>query len=232
MSVSLGIYDFFAYIIPGLLYLFTFNEFLRVIGWKFINIGMLLQVGQTPNITFAILILIVAYLAGHILEPLAYYFYCEFIYNLRHKRKVYDKQLQYMKERYPNLNIRFNPKDWNILFAFIRQRNFDMAKILDKFQADSIMLRNIAFGSLILTLIYTGSFFSTGVWIILLIASGIFFISLLAINKSNKFRTWFYSGVFEASIEYGTSLEEVAAFTSNQNREKRATHNKRSSKTK
>ena len=41
MSVSLGIYDFFAYIVPGLLYLFTLNEFLQIIEGKFINKGNL-----------------------------------------------------------------------------------------------------------------------------------------------------------------------------------------------
>ena len=213
MSISLGIYDFFAYIIPGMLYLFTFNEFLRAVGLRFIDLSLWFQSGQGPNIIFVIPILIAAYLAGHILDPLAYYFYCEFIYSLRHKRKIYDKQLQYMKERYPSLDIQFKPREWNIMFTFLRQRNIEISKILDKYQADSIMLRNIAFSTLVLTIIYIVLFFTTGTWMFLLTALGTLLISFMAINKSNQFRTWFYTGIFEASVEYGTTLQEVATFT-------------------
>ena len=211
MSVSLGIYDFFAYMIPGLLYLFACNEFLRAIGWRFLDIGAWMQAGQSPNILLAIPLLLVAYLTGHILDPVAYNFYSEFIYGLRHRRKVYDKQLQYLKEIYPGLEIQFRPKDWNVLFALIRQRNPETAKFIDKFQADSIMLRNIALGALLLTLVYMVSFFSNGNWVYLITAFGSLSTSLLAINKSNKFRAWFYKSIYESAIEYGTSLQEVVS---------------------
>lgn len=214
MSVSLGIYDFFAYIIPGLLYLFTLNEFLRVIGWRFADVGTWLQAGQAPSLFLAIPLLLAAYLMGHILDPLAYNFYCEFIYSLRHKRKVYDKQLQYLKEIYPGLEIRFQPKDWNALFALIRQRNPETAQYIDKFQADSIMLRNIALGALLLFFVYLVVFFSTGSWSYFLAALVSLLLSLLAIGKSNKFRAWFYKSIYESAIEYGTSLQDVVSHPS------------------
>lgn len=217
MSINLGIYDFFAYIIPGLLYLFVLNEFSRNIGLKFVDFLTWLQPGQAPNAIFVLPILVIAYVMGHIFDVLAYQFYLEFIYRLRHKKKVSEKQLQYLKERYPNLDIQFESKDWNIMFTFLRGRNVEIARIIDKYQADSIMLRNIALGMLILALIYIGIFFSAGSWTSLFYAGSTFLASLFAIKKSNRFRTWFYSGIFEASLEYGKSLKEVAEYNISKN---------------
>jgi hypothetical protein len=213
MSVTLGIYDFFAYIIPGLLYLYVLNEFLRSVGAIFIDFSTWFQPGQTPSIIFVIPLLIIAYVFGHIFDLFAYQFYVEFIYRLRHKRSIPDKHLQYLKEKYPSLDIRFEPKDWNIMFTFLRGRNVEMTRTIDKYQVDSIMLRNIAFGSLVLSIVHFSMFFSTGLlkWLIFALVTFIF--SLLAVNRSNRFRTWFYGAIFQASLEYGKNLKEVAEYT-------------------
>ena len=50
MSIAIGIYDLFSYLIPGALYLYLINDFLRVVGWQYIDLtksvlqGMLRQV--------------------------------------------------------------------------------------------------------------------------------------------------------------------------------------------
>lgn len=213
MSVSLGIYDFFAYVIPGILYLFVFNESLRIFEIKFFDITLWIQSGQSFNLLLFIPVLIAAYVIGHIIDPLAYNFYHKFIYRLRHKKKIYEKQLQYLKEGYPKLNIQFNPKDWTILFTLLRERNTEITKVIDKYQADSMMLRNIALGTLLLTIVYFGKFLLTVFWVDLVISLGVLIISLLAINKSNQFRTWFYTAIFEASLGYGTNLKEVINYS-------------------
>lgn len=229
MLITLGIYDFFAYIIPGVLYLYVVNEFFRSVGLKFIDVATWFQPGQAPSIILAIPILIVAYVVGHIVDPLAYRFYMKFIYRLRHKKKVSEKQLQYLKDGYSTLDIQFEPRDWNILFTFLRERNSDITRVIDKYQADSMMLRNIAFGTLLLAIIYLGTFFSTGLWTFLLAALGTLFISFLAINKSNQFREWFYGAIFQASLGYGTNLKEVAEYTFKKDKPQR-TRNKSTSK--
>ena len=43
MSLTIGIYDLFAYIIPGLLYLFVLNEFLQLIGAAYLALGDFLR---------------------------------------------------------------------------------------------------------------------------------------------------------------------------------------------
>ena len=75
MSINLGIYDLFSFIIPGLLYLYAFNEFSRSIGWKFVDIISWAIPGQIPSLIFFIPILIGAYLAGHLLDRVSQIFF-------------------------------------------------------------------------------------------------------------------------------------------------------------
>ena len=118
-----------------------------------------------------------------------------------------------MKKRCSSLDVQFQKSDWATLFTFIRQRNIEMAHILDKLNADGIMLINIALGMLLLTLIQVGIFFSNKELVFLLNALGTMLLCLLAMSRSNRFRIWFFSGIFEASLEYGTSLKKVAEYT-------------------
>lgn len=208
MSINLGFYDFFSYLIPGLLYLYVFNEFLRSIGQKFVDIEIWLQAGRAPSLTVFIPILLVAYLAGHLIDPVAQRLF-KMLYHFRNPKKVYARALDDMKSHHPNLNIKFEPKDWNLLFSFIRHRNLEMAHILEKFNADSIMLVNIALGLFALVLIQLGMFFSTRLSTFLINSLGIFVLFLLAAFKCNQFRSWFFAGIFQAALEYGKSLKEV-----------------------
>lgn len=221
MSINLGFYDFFSYLIPGLLYLYTFNEFLRGIGQRFLDIGSWFQSGQAPQWYMFIPILIGAYLMGHLLDPVAQKLF-KIIIHFRNPKKVYAKALDDLKTKYPSLNIEFEPKDWTLLFSFIRHRNIEMAHILDKFNADAIMLVNISFGMFMLVLIQTGMFFSTNSSIYLINAVVIFVLLLLAMFKCNQFRSWFFGGVFQAALEYGKNITEVTEYKIEKTKGKRS----------
>ncbi|MBV6400382.1 MAG: hypothetical protein CNIPEHKO_00667 [Anaerolineales bacterium] len=218
MSITLGIYDFFAYLIPGLLYLFVFNELLRSVGWRFFDAYAWFQYIQTSNALFLIPILIPlligAYIIGHVLEPIAITF-VGFFYRLRNSKRVVVNCIDILEQRYPDLTIRFEPDDWEILFTFIRQRNIEMARVIDKFQADSIMLRNIAFGSFTLSFIQIGVFISNQKLESLINSLIALLFCLLTMLRSIQFRTWFFTDIFEAALEYGTSLKEVASYNRN-----------------
>jgi hypothetical protein len=208
MSINLGFYDFFSYLIPGLLYLYVFNEFLHSIGQNFIDIASWFPSGQAPSLTIFIPLLLAAYLVGHLIDPVAQRLF-KLLYHFRNPKKAYARALDDMKNHYPELNIEFEPKDWNLLLSFIRHRNLDMAHILDKFNADAIMLVNIALGMFALVLIQMGMFFSTNSSIFLINSAGVFVLFLLAAFKCNQFRSWFFIGIFQAALEYGKNLREV-----------------------
>lgn len=226
MSISLGIYDFFAFTVPGLLYLYALNEFSKSVGWKFVDIESWFVSGQTPSLVFLVPILVGAYLIGHLLEPISQKFF-NFFPRFSDR---YDRTEWYMnsiKARYPKLKIKFELRDRTLLFALIRQRNIEMAKILDIFSANAIMLRNSALGFLILSVANTILFFSTNLLDQLFIALITFILCLLSIMNSNQYREWFVKDIFRASLEYGVNIEEVVSFT----RDGRKVVNKSNSKT-
>lgn len=217
MPITFGIYDFFSYFVPGLLYLVVFNEFLRVIGWKFINFETWFQPEQVINLLLLVPVILVAYIIGHLLDVLAFKFFFGFVFRIRNQRGASYRGLEFVKENYPTLKVKFEPKDWNVMFTILRQRNKDISQVIDQFQANSIMLRNIAFGMLLLSVIYIGESISIQSSGPLIFASVTFVICGISIYKSRIFRTWFFEGVFEAALEYGASVKEVVEYTRNQN---------------
>ena len=66
MSVSLSLYDVFSNIVPGLLYLFTINELLRVFNKSQVD---LLQASTSGQIIFLIL---AAFMLGHLFTTFTY----------------------------------------------------------------------------------------------------------------------------------------------------------------
>lgn len=212
MSINLGLYDFFSYLIPGLLYIYVFNEFLRNIGVKFFDVGTWLQSSPSQNLFVVIPILMGAYIAGHVFDPISHEFF-KFLFHLQYRRKKSEQGLLWLKNRFPDLDIQFNSKDWSTLFSFIRMRNIEMARIIDKYSADSIMLRNIAFGSLLFSILQLVLFFLTGNWNFFLFSAISFCLCFFSARRSNEFSTWFFTDIFRVSLEYGSSLKEVVDYS-------------------
>jgi len=212
MSINLGVYDFFAYFIPGTLYLYVFNELLRIAGWKFIDFASWIQPENTPSVVVIIPILICAYIIGHILDPFAHFFCYRLIRRMRGLLPTDEEAVQTEKERYPILNIKFEAKDWPVLMNLLRQRNIETMHTIDKYQADSTMLRNVAFGSLLLAIIQTGGYFSSHEKMYLINSFVVFLLSVFSYLRSKEFRLWYFLGVYEASLEYGSSVEEVVEY--------------------
>jgi len=218
MSITLGIYDFFSYIIPGFLYMYAFNEFLGALQWKHIDISSMISSGQTPSLIFLIPLIITAFIVGHIFDPVAHRFY-DLINRFRHSESMSEKSLVSIKGRYPELNVQFRPMDWSTLFVLIRLRNLEVSKFIDKFNADAIMLRNIAFSFLLLSIDYLlGSLFNR-LWYFLLVALLLIVLSVLARSRSNDFRLRFFKHIYRASLEYGLNLKEVIEYNKKENQQ-------------
>jgi hypothetical protein len=212
MSITLGIYDLFSYIIPGMFYLYVFNEFLRSIGLKYFALDIYTQQKQFSDFSLIVILLFLAFIVGQILDPLSQRFF-NFFYHLRGQITLPVKALSAIKERHSKLRIEFESKDWDILLALVRQRNTEMAKVLDKFQADSKMLRNIALGLIVWFIVQIILFVSARDLSNLLSALFGILLFYFSISKSNQFHLWFYADLFKASLEYGSSLKEVIEYS-------------------
>lgn len=212
MPITFELYDFFSYLIPGTFYLYIFNEFLKTIGWKYIGIQNWFNPGQAPDAIMFVPVLVVGYLVGYLISPIAHRLFRKPIYQLRDKRKVYKRALDELKAKHPDLDIQYEAKDWDILFQYIRQRNLDMAHILDKFNASNMMLTNIALGIFLFALLQFGLFLFHHEWIYLVNLLGSIVLCALALYSSNEFRLWFFTGIFMSSLEYGKTVKEVIGY--------------------
>ena len=115
MSLTIGIYDLFAYIIPGLLYLFVINEFLQVMGSAYLALGDFLSLPAGVGLVALALAAVAAHLLGHLLDPLAK----RTVDLVTARTKPSEAALTGLRARYPSLDIRFAAKDWSMLFALL-----------------------------------------------------------------------------------------------------------------
>lgn len=212
MSINLGIYDFFAYLVPGLMYLFLINDFSARMGWGSYNLS---QAGTPAGIGVLGVVALAAYVIGNLFDIVAHWF----CFSLLTRKNMPETVLSGLKKQYPDLKIAYNPRDYHMLFVLLRARNPGFTQIIDRFEANSIMLKNISLASLLFSLLrlpqlLTGFSFQE----LLFVLAGAL-ACWLAFRASKNYHTWFFLDVFEASLEYGSNIKDVIA---NENRKPRA----------
>ena len=192
MSIRVGIYDFFAYTLPGGFYLLISLFGLAVFGVIKVNLSMLNSLSL-----FSFLILLVAgYIVGLLLDPVAYKWSRLFQKRNREAKKFAFEEFH---TRHPWMELDFDPADWTIMLFAIKSKSIDIAMDVEQHNVASIMLRNISLGLAIVsaTLLLFFVIVSTNVWNLVL--AGFFFsLSFIAIRRCRLRRHWFYMGVFEA----------------------------------
>ena len=204
MSVSLSLYDVFSNIVPGLLYLFTINELLRVFNKSQVD---LLQASTSGQIIFLIL---AAFMLGHLFTTFTY----EAWYKVFIKRYEDKLALEKISSRFPELKISFKPIDSELLFSVILVRDKAITERLEGYRANAIMMRNISFGLFLVGLVEVTKFFINQYALVFLGTAFLAFVfSGIALRGASRFYKWFYNDVFRISAIYGsTALEVVKKF--------------------
>lgn len=201
MSVSIGIFDLYSFMIPGLLYLFVLNETARVMKLGYFDFSQL-----KDNLWLGVGILAIAYIFGHTLSSLTFRIWFRLFYRHERSQRAYEK----FKESNPDVNYRH--ESWGILMAVIRRDNPDIAQRIEKNIVDAIMFRNVSFGFMLFAVVQLITGFST-VFSVTIIAAIILasLMSGLAIRQSNKYDSWFFNSIFEHAITFGRTTEEVTS---------------------
>jgi hypothetical protein len=200
MSIAFGIYDFFSYTIPGLIYLIVINQILGLFKLPNINIDNL-----NANLGYALLGIIIAYVVGHLMDTIARRWFFLFYQDNLQKRLI-DR----LKENYPGLKIEFDIKDLRILFSFIRHHQLELAESIEKYKVINIMLQNISLALLlfgiqeIVAIIRNGFSITAGM---LLITA--FSFSMIALRRSALFNDWYWSAIFVQALHYGSNILEM-----------------------
>lgn len=215
MPISLGIYDVFANLLPGVLYLFAINEILKALGAKHM---------QLTSETFTLesfIILALGYLLGHIFNSFTYrlWFRLFFRYPRGYDRSrgsekdssnPNEQVLSKLKKQYPDLHIKFSPRDMDLLFNAIQIKNKELADRIETTRANAIMMRNISFGLFLLGIsglinMIVQGFLLSYVGILLACWVG----SAISLVQTWKYYEWFSKDVYLTAINYGSSVDEV-----------------------
>ena len=144
MSVRISVYDFFAYTIPGGLYLFATLYTCTVLGFLEID-WFSLELSLMQIIIAAGL----AYILGLLLDPVAKLVY-ERVFMRTNLREVAFQEFQ---RRHPSLETRIQSQDWPTLLAYISRESIDLALDIERHNASNIMLRNLSLGLMSLSLV-------------------------------------------------------------------------------
>ncbi len=199
MSITLGVYDLFAYMIPGILYLYIANEFMILFGFAHIEFQNL------NNIVVTLLVVIIGYLLGQIFDLGANKWR-----RWRQPKESILEAIENLKKNFPKSKINFLHQDNRFLLSLIRRNHPEVATTIDRNKAISIMLQNISFGMLFYTLLQLISFILNGYSIEnLLLAFFALIIALLAKRKSQFYNQWFYNHIYETALTYGSDTGKI-----------------------
>ncbi len=192
MSLRIGLYDFFAYTLPGVFYVFVTIFGLTIFGIVDINFNVLKDLSLLP----LLLLVVSGYLLGLLLDPIAFKWLYLFKKNNDEARKYAFKKFH---DLHPQLRIDFEPNDWPIMFHSIKNASMDLAMDIEQHNVASILFRNLSFGLAIVTFILLLFFLLISLNFWNLILAGVsFYFSMLAIKRGDLRRYWFYLGIFEA----------------------------------
>ena len=200
MSIAFGIYDFFSYTVPGVLYILVANQLLLLFKLPGIDINNL-----NTNIGSALLWVIVAYVVGQLMDSFSIR-----LYYAVNKFTAETSVMKEFRDKHKNLEIDFTINDRQTLFSVVRHNNLELALYIDSFKAISIMLNNISLALLLLgieqlvEMLVKGFTFQT---LVVLVASLGF--SYVAITRSALFNKWHWSAVYNHSRQYGKSIPEM-----------------------
>jgi hypothetical protein len=192
MGISLDLYDFFAHLIPGGVFLMAFlygfqEEWLRSPEFASLNPAQLVGLG------------IVSYLIGYIVDPLANRWYRCF--RPGNDFSMSQWAVKSLMQEYPWLEIEPQAINWYVLLSYIKRHNLPMAQEIERFNVTHIMLRGVSLGMLVFAIVFGSKIITQNqpqvfVGLSLLSTAG----SYLLMQEALKFRTWFYKSIYQSAL--------------------------------
>lgn len=200
MSIAFGIYDFFSYTVPGVLYILVANQLLILLKLPSIDISNL-----SADFGTALFWVVVAYVVGQLMDSFSIR-----LYYWINKFHAETKAMKEFREKHKDLAIDFTINDRQTLFSVIRHNNLDLALYIDNFKAISIMLNNISLALFLFSIEQVVAIFFNGFSLAALATiavSAIF--GYVAITRSALFNEWHWAAVYRHARQYGKSVPEM-----------------------
>ena len=201
MSITLGLYDIFAYLVPGVLFLYILNEFLALLHLATIDVNKL------ANPIYAILMLIVAYFTGSML-----YILFDRLWYDRMYRKIRQTALDDVKQRCPEIMIQYSVDSAGTLAEILRIRNYQALHDAERHKVNSIMMRNLSLCLSFYVLLQAISAVVYQAWIPFLPFGVVAIIFIpLTYRLAKWYDRWHYRAIFSEALSYGPDLKSFLA---------------------
>jgi hypothetical protein len=203
MSIQIGVYDFFSYTIPGVLYLASAFFFTRIFGVDYGSVDL----SSVPTvIVYAVGAALTAYILGIIMDPIVNKTWFRLFqiddFNARIEKN-------YWSDEYP-VRTGFDIQFAYVLYSLIKKEYPDAKNDIEKFKVNSIMLRNISFGLFLFAIDLLVMLCVQGfVWYVLVLSILLIIFAVVAGYQSVEFNIWFFSGIYQASVSEVFDIETL-----------------------
>lgn len=192
MSIRIGLYDFFAFTIPGAFYLLT-------LGYLYANYGTQTIDFQIFREFTSLLILLgamVAYIVGNLLDKAARQWQQFFI-----PKDTAKTVLDAFKANHPQFTYKFQHTDGDIIRAYIKRVDPDTASAIEKYGATRTMFRNISLNFMFLSAILLIQAITSNQWgINLFIFLSVFILSIISGKQGARYDEWYHALTYESAI--------------------------------
>ena len=193
MSIKLGSYAIFSYILPG--FLFLSSVYFAIWLWK-PGIDLLAH-WKTLEFSNVLLLAVFSYISGYFVIALT-----NIVSVIPFKGKS-PTELAFIevKDTYDKVELGFTHREWAVLQSYVTLHCPELAARADTHRANGIMLRGISLWFIFLSLICIVYWLQVRVNILYCIFSAVFFIAaLLAARSASNFSKWSYKSIFETTI--------------------------------
>lgn len=205
MPIKFGIYDFFAYTIPGGVYLVAAIYSLNSLQIVTINLD---------TVSFALaqvfLFAIASYVVGLLFNPLADKLWYRFFRDLNVPESAFEE----FKRKNPHLEIKFKAQEWPVLLAYVRHESMELAADIEKHNVTKIMLRNTSFAFVLICLIQSAEFFIQNFsFVHMALAFVCLLLAVIGAKEASKFDRWFYLIIYETATARTQSFSDFLNLT-------------------
>ncbi|MEV6906626.1 hypothetical protein [Amycolatopsis sp. NPDC051071] len=188
MNFAIGVFDLFAYTIPGALYM----AFFGYLGAK-LHVLTAASVGGVPTVVLVVVIVVLSFLLGYLAYPLGEAL--ERVVPRRRRRNAAEEFVRRMPSAKDRLYLKESP---HLLLGAIQLHDKDIAVDVSRLRASGLMVRNCAppllFGAIAAIVeIFAGRhpFIAAGMAALLLLAS------LTLVSQGRKLALWAGMKTFE-----------------------------------
>jgi hypothetical protein len=206
MPITVGIYDLFSYIIPGALYLFILNDFMRLIGWQYIEIIDAIKLQKNIGWPEFLLVVLAAYIAGNVFEVFRSAMLDRWLYY-----DVAGKSLAKIKKRlsHSDLEMAFDTDDWSICQEVLQTRSHNIIQNVERFKANALMMRNFSFVAFLNAALQLTQFLKEPLALQHMVFCLISLVVMtLTHRRARRFDDWNYRAIYSQALAYGPNLQE------------------------